>query len=87
MPCKNGSRKIIELLFAIATLVTLSIYLRFIKTAFSHATGTAFVAPDAIGPTHPANLFKAFSIIHQNQKRESHPWQPIVVNVMDTPKP
>ena len=23
----------------------------------------------------------------RNGSRESHPWQPIVVNVMDTPKP
>lgn len=87
VPCKNGSREIIEFSFTVAALITLSIPLRFIKTAFGNAAGTAFMASDAIGPTHLTNLFKAFSIIHQKQKRESHPWQPIVVNVMDTPKP
>ena len=83
--CKNGSREIIELSFAVAAMITLSIFLRFIKTSLGNTDRTAFMASDAIGPTHLTNLFKAFSIIHQ--KRESHPWQPIVVNVMDTPKP
>lgn len=87
VPCKNGSREIIEFSFTVAALITLSIPLRFIKTAFGNVAGTAFMASDAIGPTHLTNLFKAFSIIHQKQKRESHPWQPIVANVMDTPKP
>jgi len=54
VPCKNGSREIIEFSFTVAALITLSIPLRFIKTAFGNVAGTSFMASDAIG-RHRAN--------------------------------
>ena len=87
MACKNGTREIVKLSFTGAAMVTLSIFLRLVKTSLGNAIRAAGNAADSVGPSHPPNLCKAFLIVHQKQKRKSHPWQPIVVQVTNTPKP
>jgi hypothetical protein len=65
MAGKNGSREIVKLSFTVAAMVTLPIFLRLVKTSLGNAARTAGNATDAIGPSHPPNLFKALPIIHQ----------------------
>ena len=84
---KNGSSKIIELPLAVAALVPLPLLLRFVKAAFDNMTGTANNAADTVGPASSTNLCKTLPIVHQKQKCQSHPWQPIVVQVTNIPKP
>ena len=38
MACKNGPREIVKLSFTVAAMITLSIFLRLIKTSLGNAT-------------------------------------------------